>query len=164
MTRKNLFYYCVVNQCYCVVCAIVNLSICRMDIQGIQIQFVIRHCFTPMEIPTDCTLHMGIPTKYICRYIPETMETVLLHPDTIHGIHYIQVYQRNVFVGIYQRPWELFPFTLALFTMFITYEYTDGICLSVYSKDHENCSLLNAMIINDLLTVHFFTDGIKSHR
>ena len=29
-------------------------------------------------------------------------------------------------------------------------------CLLIYSKDHENCSLPNAVIINDLLTVHFF--------
>ena len=35
------------------------------------------------------------------------------------------------------QPW-LCPFTLTLFTVFITYEYTDGMWLSIYSRDHGN--------------------------
>jgi len=76
MTREYLFYYCDVNWCYCIVCAVVNLSICRIDRLRIQIQFSIRHCFILMEIQTYCTLHMGIPTEYVCRYIPMIIGTV----------------------------------------------------------------------------------------
>jgi len=65
MRKKYLFYYCDVNYCYCGVCEAVNLSIYRMDRYGIQIQFDIKHCFTPIKIPTDCTLHMGILTECV---------------------------------------------------------------------------------------------------
>jgi hypothetical protein len=37
----------------------------------------------------------------IRRYIPEAMGIVPLHPDTIHGVHYIQVYRRNVSIDIF---------------------------------------------------------------
>jgi hypothetical protein len=104
----------------------------------------------------DYILHIGIPTKYICRYILETIIIVFIHFDIVHGIHYIRVYPQNVFISILQRYWELCPFTLALFMVFITYGYIDKMCPSVYSKDYKKCSLLNAMIINDLLNVHFF--------
>jgi hypothetical protein len=132
-----------------------------------------------MENTDMCILHTGIPTKCICRYIPEIMGIVGIQfgISIVHGVYYIQVYQRNVSVGIFQKPWELFRqyisntigtvhFSMALFTVFITYGYTDGICLLVYSRNHENCSLLYAVIINDFLTIHFFsngiTDGMKS--
>jgi hypothetical protein len=88
-----------------------------------------------------CSLRTGIPTKYIRRHIPKTMENVPLHFNTVHGVHYIQVYQRNVSVSIFHRPLELCPFTLALFPVFITYGYTDKMCPSVYFRDHENCAL-----------------------
>jgi len=52
-------------------------------------------------------------------------------------------------------------FLMTLFTMFITYGYIDGICPPVYSRDHEKCSLLNAVIINDLLTIHCFS--VQNH-
>jgi hypothetical protein len=59
----------------------------------------------------------------------------LLH-GTIHGVHYIRVYWWNVSISICQRPWELFPFSLALFTVFITYMYTDIMYPLVYSRDY----------------------------
>ena len=46
-----------------------------------------------MEIPTDCTLHMSILTKYFHRYIPVTMEIVPLLPSIVHGVHYKRVYR-----------------------------------------------------------------------
>jgi len=87
-----------------------------------------------------CSLHMSIPTKCVYWYIPKTIGIILLLLGTIHGIHYIQLYQRNVFIGIFQRPWELFPFSLALFMVFITYGYNDIMCPSIYSRYHGNCS------------------------
>jgi hypothetical protein len=62
MTKKYLFYYCDVN-----VCEAMNLSICMKDKKGIQIQiqFGIKHCFTLMKIPTNCTLHMSILTECV---------------------------------------------------------------------------------------------------
>jgi hypothetical protein len=81
-----------------------------------------------------------MPTKCIRRYIPKTIEIVPLHPNTVEGVHYVRVHQQNVSVGIFQRPWKLFPFTLTLFIVFITYGYTNEMCLSVYSRDHENCA------------------------
>ena len=81
-----------------------------------------------------CSLHTGISMEYVHQYILETMRIVSLHLGTILDVHYLQVYRQNVSVGIFQRSWELFPFTLALFTMFITYGYTDKMCSSVYSK------------------------------
>ena len=82
-------------------------------------------------------------------------------------IHYIQVYEQNVSIGIFQWLWESFPFCLTLFMVFITYRYTDGMCSYIYSNDYKNYLLLNALIIKILLTVHFFsnsiTDRTKSH-
>jgi hypothetical protein len=95
-----------------------------------------------MKISIDCTLHTDILKECIRRYIPKTMEIIPLHPSIIHGVHYIWVYQRNMSVDIFQRPWELCPFTLVLFTVFITYGYTNRMCLSVYSTDHGKWELL----------------------
>jgi hypothetical protein len=59
-------------------------------------------------------------------------------------------------------------FSMALFTVFIRYRYTDIMCPSVYSRDYENYSFLNAVIINNLFIVHFFpnriTNGMKSRQ
>ena len=100
-----------------------------------------------------CSLHTGISTEYVYWYIPEN--------------NFSEIYRQNVFIGIFQRLWELFLFSLTLFMMFITYRYTNRICSLVYSRDYENCSLLNVLIINVLLTVDFFsnriTDEMKSH-
>jgi len=86
---------------------------------------------------------------------------------TVTWYFYWRSYWWNNFVGIFQWLWELFPFSLTLFTVFITYGYTNGICSSVYSSDYDNCSLLNVLIINILLTVYFLSKGItdrmKSH-
>jgi hypothetical protein len=103
-----------------------------------------------------CSLHTGISMECVRWYILETMGIVPLHPDIVNGVHYIWVYWQNVFNDIFQRLWELCPYNLALFTVFITYRYIDRMCLSVYSRDHGNYSLLNAIIFNDVLTVHFF--------
>jgi hypothetical protein len=104
-----------------------------------------------------CSLHTGISMECVRWYILETMGIVPLHPDIVNGVHYIWVYWQNVFNDIFQRLWELCPYNLALFTVFITYRYIDRMCLSVYSRDHGNYSLLNAIIFNDVLTVHFFS-------
>jgi hypothetical protein len=104
-----------------------------------------------------CLLHTGLATECVCRYIPETMGIVPLHPNIVNDVHYMQVYWQNVFNDIFQRLWELCPYNLALFTVFITYRYIDRMCLSVYSRDHENYSLLNAIIFNDVLIVYFFS-------
>ena len=87
-----------------------------------------------------CSLHMGIPTECVYQYIPKTIGIVLLFPGTIHSVHYIRVYQGNVFIGIFQRPWELFPFSLVLFMVFIIYGYNDRMCSSIYSRYYGNCS------------------------
>jgi hypothetical protein len=67
------------------------------------------------------------------------METVPFLLGTVQGVHSIQVYRHNVSIGIFQRLWELFPFSLTLFIVLIIYRYTDKICPSVYSSDHGNC-------------------------
>jgi len=103
----------------------------------------------------DCTLYTGIPIKSICRYILETMGTILIHLDTIHDIHYIWVYQKTVFISIFQRPWELYHFTLSLFSVHYIRVYRWNVSVGIF-RDYEKCLLLNAMIINDLLTIHFF--------
>ena len=117
-----------------------------MDKQGIHIKFGIRHCFTPMEILTDYTLHTGIPIKYIRQYILETIRTIPFHHSTVHGVYYIRVYRSIVLNDIFQRPWKLFNFTLILFIMCIIYGYADGMCLSMYSRDYRNYSLLNGTV------------------
>ena len=147
MTKKHLLYYCYVNWCYCAVCEVVNLSICRMDI-GNTYKIWHQTLFTPMEILTDYTLHTGIPIKYIRQYILETIRTIPFHHSTVHGVYYIRVYRSIVLNDIFQRPWKLFNFTLILFIMCIIYGYTDGMCLSMYSRDYRNCSLLNGTVHN----------------
>ena len=130
MKRKYLCYYCAVNWCYCDVCASMNLSICNMDKQRIDIQFDIRHYFTQMKIDimyllvysrdyencspsswhySRCSLDTGILMECVHWYMSETMRTVPLLPCTVHNIHYIQVYRHNVSVGIFQRLLDLFP-------------------------------------------------------
>ena len=52
------------------------------------------------------------------------------------------------------------PLPHALFMVFIIYGYTDEICSSIYSSGYENCSFLNMLIINVLLTDQFFPNGI----
>jgi hypothetical protein len=52
---------------------------------------------------------------------------------------YRQYYWGNVSVGIFQRPWELFFFSL-IFKVFITYRYIDEMCLSIYPKNYKNYS------------------------
>jgi hypothetical protein len=46
---------------------------------------------------------------------------------------------------------ETIHFSMTLFTVFITYEYTNEMCMSVYSINHESCSLLN----NTIHDVHY---------
>jgi hypothetical protein len=65
------------------------------------------------------------------------MRTIPPLSSTVHGVHYTWIYQRNVSISIFQWWWELFPFSLALFMVFITYGYTDKMCLSVYSSSDE---------------------------
>jgi len=43
------------------------------------------------------------------RYIPKAKGIVPLLPGTIHGTHYIWVYQWALVVGIYLKQGELFP-------------------------------------------------------
>jgi len=52
---------------------------------------MINH-FIPIEIPIDCTLNIGIPMECVSRYIPVTMKTVLILPNIVHGVDYIQQY------------------------------------------------------------------------
>ena len=51
---------------------------------------------------------MGIPTECVHWYISKTVGIIPLLSDIVHDVHYIQVYQQNMFVGIFQRLWELF--------------------------------------------------------
>jgi hypothetical protein len=60
-----------------------------------------RNCSPSPWHCSRCSLHMSIPMECVCWYILETIETVPLHPSTNHGVHYIGVYRRNVFVGIF---------------------------------------------------------------
>jgi len=83
------------------------------------------------------------------------MGTILIHLDTIHDIHYIWVYQKTVFISIFQRPWELYHFTLSLFSVHYIQVYRWNVSVGIF-RDYKKCLLLNAMIINDLLTIHFF--------
>jgi len=99
-----------------------------------------RNCSPSPYHYSWCLLHTGLVTECVCQYISETMRTMPLHHDTIHGVHYIQVYRRNVFNGIFQRPWELFSFTLTLLMMFITCRYTDKMCSTIYFRDYGNCA------------------------
>ena len=83
MTKKYLFYYYDVNWYYCVV-------------------FGITHYFKPINIPTNCTLPTGIYTDgCVRRYISMPMGTVHLLTNTVHSVHYIQVYWWNVSVSIF---------------------------------------------------------------
>jgi len=50
-------------------------------------------CFAPIKIPTNRTLHTGVPTECVYRYILVTIGTVPLLPDIVHGVHRIQVYR-----------------------------------------------------------------------
>ena len=52
---------------------------------------------------------------------------------------YRQYYWGNVSVSIFQRPWELFSFSL-VFKVFITYRYTDEMCSLIYPKNYRNYS------------------------
>jgi hypothetical protein len=74
-------------------------------------------------------------------------------------VHYIQVYQQNISVGILMTI-GIVPLPQAMFMVFIIYWYTDEICSSIYSNGYENCSFLNMLIINVLLTDQFFPNGI----
>jgi hypothetical protein len=47
------------------------------------------------------SLHTGIPTECVRWYILETMGTVPLHLGIVYDVHYIWVYRRNMFVGIF---------------------------------------------------------------
>jgi len=51
---------------------------------------------------------MGIPTECVHWYISKTVGIIPLLSDIVHDVHYIRVYQHNMFVGIFQRLWELF--------------------------------------------------------
>jgi len=115
-------------------------------------------------------------------------ENCLLLNGTIHGVHYMWVYDRmclsvyfrdhrncasspsyysrySLYTGIptecvcqyISETMRTVHFLMTLFMMFITYKYIDGIRPPVYFRDHEKCWLLNAVIINDLLTIHFFS-------
>jgi hypothetical protein len=64
-------------------------------------QFVIRHCFTLIEISSNCTLHTSISKECVRWSILEIMRTVPLHPNNVHSIHYIWVYQWNVSFDIF---------------------------------------------------------------
>ena len=55
-------------------------------------QFGIRHCFTPIEIPTDCTLHTSISMECIRQYILVIIGTVFFLFSVVHGVNYIRVY------------------------------------------------------------------------
>jgi hypothetical protein len=52
---------------------------------------MINH-FIPIEIPIDCTLHIGIPMECVRQHIPVTMEIVLILPIIVHGADYIRQY------------------------------------------------------------------------
>jgi len=86
------------------------------------------------------SLHTSIPADIARWYIPKVMGIVPLHPNIIHSVHYTQVYRRAVSIGIFQRWWELFPFIMTLFMVFITHEYTDELWFLVYSWGYQNCS------------------------
>jgi hypothetical protein len=73
---------------------------------------------------------------------------------TLSIVLYRWKYQRNMFVGIFQWWWALFPFSLILFIVFITHGYTNKICKSVYFSDDRNYSLLNTPIINAFFTIY----------
>jgi len=51
---------------------------------------------------------MGIPTECVHWYISKTVGIIFLLSNIVHDVHYIRVYQHNMFVGIFQRLWELF--------------------------------------------------------
>ena len=128
-TNKYLFYKCYLNWCYYVMCAAFNLSICKMDRQGMQIQSVI-HCakhrwkhrrFMFVSVfqrqrelfpsTRHCSLYkplMEIPTICVCRCIPDMRGTVPLHQE--------------------------------LFTMQTIDGNTNSLCPSVYSRGKGNCS------------------------
>jgi hypothetical protein len=89
---------------------------------------------------------MDIPMECVCRYILEAKGTVPLVLDTVHDVNYTWIYRWNVFVGIFQRWRELFPFSLTLFMMLITYEHINKIFLSVYSSSDENCSPFSSTV------------------
>jgi len=44
-----------------------------------------------MKIPKDCTLHTGIPTKYVRRYSNDNRNCSPT-TGTVHGVYYIRVY------------------------------------------------------------------------
>ena len=52
-------------------------------------------------IPTDCTLHTGIPTECVRQYILITIGIVYLLPGIVHDVRYMRVCRRNVSIGIF---------------------------------------------------------------
>ena len=91
-------------------------------------------------------LHIGTLMLYFFRYILKVKGIVPLLSGTVRGTNYKRVYRRSIFVDIFHRRWELFPFSLALFMEQITHGYTEGLFLSVYSRGKGNCSLHMSVI------------------